>query len=178
MGRMRDTPCIGYTDVLTPAELDRIVELGSAKRMGRGKVYEGRQSMRSCGVTWLYDDWLNAKVWEIAQAINDQVWQFELEGLKEPLQYTVYEPGDHFGWHMDQGPSVAPRKLSLSVQLSEPTDYDGGDFQVFGGGDVLTMPKERGRVLAFPGWIVHQVTPVTRGTRKALVAWVHGQEFR
>ena len=65
------------------------------------------------------------------------------------------------------------RKISIVVQLTDPSDYEGGDFQFRNyGGNVETMGvlRQRGTVLVFPSWIEHQVTPVTKGKRQTLVA--------
>ena len=85
--------------------------------------------------------------------------------------------GGHFGWHMDVGPRT-PRKLSLTLQLTDPSRYQGGELQFFTGDIVRTAPRDRGMLIAFPSYMVHQVTPVTAGTRKSIVAWVSGPQFR
>jgi PKHD-type hydroxylase len=76
---------------------------------------------------------------------------------------------------------VNRRKLSLTVQLSDPSEYEGGDFHIWYGGDegqFITMPKEKGTVLIFPSFLMHRVTPVTKGTRKALVFWTGGEPYK
>jgi len=70
------------------------------------------------------------------------------------------------------------RKLSLSVQLSHGHDYEGCDLQFVGGNKTETGPRERGTVIAFPSYVLHRVTPIVSGTRKALVVWTTGPNFR
>ena len=76
--------------------------------------------------------------------------------------------------------SVNRRKLALTVQLSDPKDYDGGVFQCwFGGrGRFIDLPRQKGDVLVMPTFIMHNVSPITRGERRALVYWTGGEPFR
>jgi PKHD-type hydroxylase len=66
----------------------------------------------------------------------------------------------------------------LSLQLSNPSDYQGCDLQVRAGNQIDTAPLARGTLIAFPANVLHQVTPIESGTRKALVVWAVGPEFR
>ena len=105
----------------------------------------------------------------------------DLVGFAEPVQYTVYEaPSVGYEWHVDMvdAPSEVQRKLSLTLQLSDPADYEGGALEFRDGCSVVAAPRERGAVVAFPSWAHHRVTPVTRGVRRSLVAWVGGPCFR
>jgi PKHD-type hydroxylase len=98
---------------------------------------------------------------------------------REP-QYVEYVPGwGRFDWHNDYSHELpdAPRKLTIIIQLSPPEDYDGGRLQVFGT-EVQSLPREQGTVVAFPSFLFHRVTPVTRGVRRALVAWIAGPRLR
>lgn len=117
----------------------------------------------------------------IARMMNGQFFDFDLYGFVEDFQYTVYrEGGDHYDWHMDKGnTSSAPRKLSMILQLSDPSEYEGGDLQFWIGGDApVTAEKKKGLIYAFPSYILHRVTPVTSGTRKSLVVWTAGNKFK
>ena len=112
--------------------------------------------------------------------LNTQFYRFALTGL-ENLQYTVYDgkEGGHYDWHIDYGRnSHKPRKISLSVQLSDPSHYEDCDLQFQIGSGVTTAPRTRGTVIAFPSFFLHRVTPVTAGVRKSLVLWATGPEFR
>lgn len=122
--------------------------------------------------------WFYERMAAVAQAVNRN-YRFELTGFHEALQFMVYRDSDggHFGWHLDVGPPV-PRKLSLTLQLTDPAQYEGGDLQFFTGDMVRLAPRDRGVAIGFPSYMVHQVTPVTAGTRKSIVAWVTGPQFR
>lgn len=115
----------------------------------------------------------------IARSLNGQFFDFDIHGFVEDMQYTVYGPDrEHYDWHMDKGLLGAPRKLSLVLQLSDPSEYEGGDLEFMTGKDPVQAKKGKGIVYAFPSYIIHRVTPVTRGTRRTLVVWVAGPKFR
>ena len=89
-----------------------------------------------------------------------------------------FSEGGHYDWHVDHGPLKVQRKLSVSLQLSHGESYDGCDLQFVAGNKTETGPRERGAVIAFPSYILHRVTPITRGVRKSIVVWVTGPKFR
>ena len=113
---------------------------------------------------------------------NDVLWHFELGELKEQIQYTeYYEDGGHYDFHLDVGGGdpINQRKISITVQLSDGSEYEGGDFQMLRGGiEPETLPKKKGAVIIFPSYILHRVTPVTAGTRKSLVLWIGGGSYK
>jgi PKHD-type hydroxylase len=66
----------------------------------------------------------------------------------------------------------------MVVQLSDPREYEGGELQILNRKEPTSMEKKRGLITVFPAWTLHQVTPVTKGTRQTLVAWISGPEFK
>jgi len=125
--------------------------------------------------SWIYD-----RLQRAIRTLNDRVYKFDISGFSEPFQYSVYHASErgHYDWHVDQGKLKTPRKLSVSVQLTDPSNYEGCDLQFHAGKQIETGVRDRGAVIAFPSYILHRVTPCTRGTRKALVAWTTGQHFK
>ena len=127
-------------------------------------------------------DWLFARLRQVVQRINLQFYKYDLyPEFREALQYTVYDAaqGGHFDWHVDHGAAgLEPRKISLSLQLSEPADYQGCDLEFQFGDGAVPAPRSRGTVITFASYVLHRVSPITAGTRKALVAWVSGPDFR
>lgn len=96
----------------------------------------------------------------------------------ELLRYDS-DTKDRFKWHVDDLPDRdlrTDRKLSMSIQLSDPSDYDGCDLEI-SGIDNLDI-RDQGSVLIFPSYMKHRVTKCTRGTRHVLVAWLYGPEWR
>ena len=74
------------------------------------------------------------------------------------------------------------RKVSLTVQLSDPSEYEGGDLEISKGGlsedSGYKMHRGKGTVVIFPSYMMHRVTPVTRGTRRSFVLWVGGSHYK
>ena len=69
--------------------------------------------------------------------------------------------------------------MSVTIQLSDPKDYEGGEFEFESGIDQLPPEHtEKGTVLIFPSFYKHQVRPITKGTRHALVSWIEGPHWR
>jgi PKHD-type hydroxylase len=140
---------------------------------------------RQARVGWLYPGRETQGVFErlrrLAEGVNAESFGFDLLGFGEPVQYTVYEaPSTGYEWHLDMidAPTELQRKLSLTIQLTEDAEYEGGDLELRDGYGVARAPRERGCLVAFPAWALHRVTPVTRGTRRSLVAWIGGPRFR
>jgi len=167
----------------SPGECARIIALaGEFEPMDAG-VHEDAHSapdVRQSTIRALRRDastrWLYEKVEGAVLEVNRQ-YRFDIETVEE-MQLACYAPGHFYDWHMDIGKgSLSTRKLSVSLQLSDPADYEGGDLelQYREGG-----PASRaiGTVIVFPSYLSHRVTPVTRGERWSLVAWVHGPPFR
>lgn len=139
---------------------------------------EGSGIERRCAVAWLTAEDIMARVWNLLAMINDKYFGFELDGM-EHLQYTLYRQGDYFSWHMDKGSdSPRPRKLSMTLQLSSPAEYEGGELELNTGSSFALAPNTLGSVVAFPSWILHQVRPVTKGERRSLVVWAGGPSFK
>jgi PKHD-type hydroxylase len=99
--------------------------------------------------------------------------------MEQGLQFTRYQaPGEHYEWHIDRGMQTGTRKLSLSLQLSDPDDYEGGDLEMWFGGEPTKASRERGMMTFFPSYVMHRVTPVTKGVRYSLVCWISGPPFK
>jgi PKHD-type hydroxylase len=92
---------------------------------------------------------------------------------------TRYSDGDFFNWHLDFGAGeISARKLSMTIQLSDPDEYEGGDLQFMINEKIVTAPREKGTLIIFPSFMIHRVTPIIRGTRQSIVGWVSGPPFR
>jgi PKHD-type hydroxylase len=189
------------------SELTRIVNYGDSliqEPAKTGPNDDDTPNIRKSLVSWLSHNqdtaWLYDRLSHVARQINGQYFQYDLTGFSEDFQYTVYKGNDKafYDWHLDKGYATngaAPRKLSMVIQLSDPSEYEGGDLQLctgvgieraetqemvemVSGSGISTLDKTQGMIHIFPSWILHRVTPVTRGTRKTLVIWVCGPKFR
>lgn len=167
-------------------EVYQVRNLGE-QRLGQATIDQGTvdPTVRRSKVGWLKADkectWIYDKLGYIARRLNGQYFQFDISGFVEDLQYTVYEGGEQgfYDWHIDAGTNTeAPRKLSMVVQLSEPDEYEGGDLELSWGSQPTVVKKQLGFTAVFPSYVLHRVTPVTRGVRRTLVVWLSGPKFR
>jgi len=154
-------------------------------QVGGGVEQEALKKIRRSQLSWLNKTqdtaWVFEKLGHIASSLNAQYYRFDLTGFGEPIQLTNYDQSEQgmYGWHVDYGGRInISRKLSLVLQLTDPSQYEGGNLQVTTGGQPQTVRKQRGLVAAFPSYVLHQVTPVTSGSRQSLVAWVSGPPFK
>lgn len=141
-----------------------------------------------------HDNWPLGKILERAREVNARDYQFDLTGFLPSidfptlLKYEAHNQG-HYGWHLDICGGFATRKLTFTIQLSDPDEYDGCDLefappQTFGFPpgttfeDIRLALREPGNMVLFPSYLLHRVTPITRGTRYAIVGWIHGPTFK
>lgn len=171
-------------NVFTNDELDAIIRLGESKELHKGGIH-GPQAdkYRNSHVRFMYPnsiaDWVFGRLASAVAQTNSQFFQFDLTGFDQGLQFTRYEaPSQHYDWHIDKAFQHGVRKMSLSVQLSDPDSYKGGDLQLKFGKSHVTVPRERGLITFFPSYVLHRVTPVREGTRCSLVAWIAGPPFK
>ena len=133
---------------LSATECAAIVALGET-RVKRAAGVDGRSDLASrdyrvSEIAWIEPDADAHRLYHRLGVMFLQInpsYGFELTGFAEGLQYASYGPGQYFGWHADIGPdSTSLRKLSLTIQLSDPAEYDGGALQFHGAAD---MPAAR-----------------------------------
>ena len=181
-------PFTTWDGAFTAKELDAIVAYGDALRQADAAVMSSADdgqigSLRITRISWIEQSqetlWLYQKLVGATSSINQQAYCYDLSAL-ESLQYTDYLAGEgsRYDWHVDQGRTPRRRKLSLVLQLSAPTDYEGCELQIYASNQIDTAPKTRGTLIAFPSYALHRVTPITAGIRKSLVMWCSGPRFR
>jgi len=182
-----------FGEGFTPEELELIEQqvldvpfqpgITEAGGQDQGEGLEARNSQIkwmpfSPETKWIYD-----KLGEMAMTANSEMFQFDIHNMPENIQYTEYYGSNkgHYDWHMDIGADgfMKFRKISITVQLSSPDEYEGGDLQIWTGGQYpYTAPRGKGNVVIFPSFMMHRVTPVTKGTRKSFVLWLGGGHYR
>lgn len=155
------------------------------------KLYDGNTSgvidktYRESQIWWIPKNkdfkWLYDRIGTLIKNGNDNMWNFDITHMNEEIQYAEYhaENAGHYDWHVDiGGASTSMRKISISIQLSDPEEYEGGELQFFFKRNTVTAPKTKGTAILFPSFMLHRVTPITKGTRKSLVLWVSGPPFK
>ena len=177
-----------FVDVLPDSTITRLRRVLDSKKLEIAEVVEESRGTvniikRRSKIYWLpkTDEFLEIYTifFELISRCNNEFYQFKLTEIVENIQYTVYNSDDQgcYDWHIDMGPGKANRKLSLVCQLSDPSEYEGGEFQINPGGSILVPERTKGTVIIFPSYLVHRVAPVTKGTRRSLVLWVEGPAF-
>ena len=187
-----DDPVVYYREVLPPELVDLMVK--ELKQMeedrvpfedgGVGGDAHGRNDLtvRNSKVNWWYENhWACSVISHYINLANKKTWQYDLNTL-ESIQISVYQEGGHYGWHSDYGTSTRQnwtRKLSASVLVTDPSEYEGGDlvFKDYHNREVIA-PKEKGTIIIFDSRVPHKVTRVTTGRRVSIVTWMYGPKLR
>jgi PKHD-type hydroxylase len=167
-------------------ECKKIIEIAKNKNLEKATVF-GKvdfKNERESDICWLNQDddsnWLFTKIAQVCLEINKLYFRFDLNGIAEQLQFTNYKaPSGKYGKHIDRGGEGMPiRKLSISIQLTDPKEYEGGELMLYGKDEPDIMDKEQGTLIVFPSYILHEVKPVTKGERNSLVCWITGKPFK
>lgn len=187
----KNTPNEAYvwlTDVFTNDEIDLIIDIGKSLPLEDGRVnntgisaLDSRRSKISWITPTVNTEFIFQRIANAIHQVNNDFFKYDLTEM-EDLQFTEYD-SSYLGMyqnHTDDGFEACDRKLSFSLQLSDPTDYEGGDLLVyrFKLNHPASVHKQKGFLAVFPSWTIHEVTPVTAGTRYTLVGWCHGPRFR
>ena len=167
----------------TPEEcLQLIAEFSPALKPALVEDMDPAESLsirRSSAVFVFPDDstnWVFERLGKAIHEVNDALYGFDVGEFREGFQFTRYEVGEYYGPHFDIGPGrLTERKLSLTVQLSAPEDYTGGELIIY---PDFVATKDRGSMTVFPSFMCHDVRPVTAGVRYSLVSWLAGPPFR
>lgn len=180
-----------WTSAVSAELCDQIIEEAKKQPIQNSTIgfddAHTENTYRSSKIHWLnpiHYTGIRDLLWRFAAQANRNSFQFDINYIND-IQYAEYHAseGGKYDWHHDvwwNNPQPFDRKISLVIQLSNPEDYEGGEFEF--GQEFPQVPKEvflpRGSVLAFPSFIQHRVTPVTKGMRRSLVSWVEGPKFR
>jgi len=176
-------------NALTDDEIKLIEKLAIDSTMqGDGTLENGisNDEIRKNKISWLElreeSKEIYLKIANIVRHLNDKFYRYDLVEM-EDLQYAEYHSHDlgHYKTHSDDGYHYNLfRKISVTIQLSDETEYNGGEllFYRFSTMDPTVAPKRKGTLILFPSYVLHEVTPVTKGSRKSLVTWILGPRFR
>tara|TARA_B100000035_G_C20856889_1_gene490057 strand:- start:155 stop:763 length:609 start_codon:yes stop_codon:yes gene_type:complete len=153
-----------------------------------------RDNVRSSLSSWIpWDEWIPGIMFNMIQSANRDIFNYDIYHWTDQIQSTIYtsENKDHYAWHVDNSThNIVPvseqnpiermeRKLSISLLLSDPDEYEGGEFQIhYYRNKLYSLKPEKGTAIIFPSWVPHRVRPVTSGKRISLVGWVGGPLFR
>ena len=177
---------------------------------------EATKGIRKSGNAWIEgSNWVAGFVWYYIMKANRENFMYDIEGIdNNELQYTEYQEGEYYDWHIDDninrcmindkllhsadnhGENIAIlageyiRKLSFSIQLSDPEDYEGGELEFkvsnynsrkrgdFNLDEPFHAPNKKGTIIIFDSRVKHRVREVKSGVRKSLVGWVVGPRWK
>ena len=138
------------------------------------------------------DNKVNELAWHFLREANKIQFNYDLDYF-QAIQFAEYKNGGFYGWHQDDSgieKSNEIRKLSLSLILSNPDNFEGGELQFYNGDrpmedtedvtaeQVTNDIKAQGSVIVFDSRDFHRVTPVVEGTRHSIVCWCCGPNFK
>jgi len=200
-----------FSSALTPRFCDEVIKYANAKKevmaltggYGDKKLnkeeVKNLQRKRRSDLVWLNDTWIYKELHPyVHQANKNAGWNFEWS-RSESCQFTKYKLNQYYDWHCDpwdkpydkEGPDKGKvRKLSMTCQLTDGSEYTGGELEFdFRNYDpnmrdeskhIRRVPEilPKGSIVVFPSHLWHRVKPVTRGTRYSLVLWHLGNPFK
>ena len=144
------------------------------------------ENLRSSTISWLSPEgehrWLFDKIRDCMNAVNSDWFRYDLVGF-EGIQFTKYSyqggHADFYSSHIDiLSSNGTVRKLSFTIQLSDPDSYGGGDVVLYSSLiDSVALSRAIGSISFFPSYTIHEVVPVTSGVRYSLVGWGRGPAF-
>lgn len=185
-----EAPPFAYIEgAFSKEQCESVIEIGTAIGTVDAEIVNSKTSSRSldsslrisktCFIPYAANtDWLYKGLSSASSHLNNKFFNFDLTGFIEDIQFAQYfAPDGKFSRHSDCVLFNIVRKLSISVQLSDESSYEGGDLEL-DYGNPIKMPRKQGTLIAFPSWAVHEITPVTAGERCSLVAWISGPEFK
>jgi PKHD-type hydroxylase len=192
LGNIFSTIPYTYGDnFFTNYELDKLNKMCSEEPLSDGTIGNKNETVdyRKSKVAFIGCDkfekygFFILKMNQIITETNDRFFDYDLQ-LWDHFQYTEYHDTDlgeykehtdtQFGFEMPA--SILTRKLSISIMLND--DYEGGDLYIGSGKEKTVIPKKKGRIVFFPSYMYHGVSPVTSGNKKSIVIWVQGPRFR
>jgi PKHD-type hydroxylase len=177
----------GVLGVLTAEECQAVIAMADAEgAFIRSELFQpgDPRHVRDSDLAWIEphpgNEWLFDRVANVVNNLNRDYFEFDLDGSMRAFQLTRYKPNQHYSWHEDLGShELSRRKITVSMQLSPPEDYDGGVLEFFHAEDkVVPASTHQGSLVAFPSFATHRVTPITRGHRWSIVTWLEGPPFR
>jgi PKHD-type hydroxylase len=203
-----------FKSALTPKFCDEVIKYGLSqtdqlartggygdKKLSKDQVRDMKRK-RNSDITWLNDAWIYKEIQPfVHQANKNAGWNFNWD-RSESCQFTKYKLNQYYDWHSDSWEKAYDRKdkndpshgrirkLSMTCQLTDGSEYDGGELEFdFRNYDPhmrdetkhLRKAKEilpKGSIIVFPSHVWHRVKPVTGGVRYSLVAWHIGYPFK
>ena len=177
--------------IFTPEQCQNIIDMGHKQKAEKALV--GNKYMKEGGydtkkrittISWIPFKALPEMYKTIERTmkqVNGNHFGYEGMTITEPAQFTEYPKGGFYDWHMDAEvncrfePPV--RKISMTILLSNPSEFEGGDLEFMSEGN---KPPQliQGQAIFFCSLLRHRVAKVKKGVRRSLVMWFEGPPFK
>ena len=177
--------------IFTPQQCQMIVNQGHQLKPEKALVGGGDKGAHDTKKRVTTISWIPfAKMPEMYKQIENQLsivnlnhFMFDGVTLTEPAQFTEYPKGGFYDWHMDlnafgQDGQHPVRKISMTLLLSDPKDFTGGDLMFSEMGDTKPLPLKQGQAIFFASFLRHKVAPVKKGIRRSMVMWFGGPPLK
>jgi PKHD-type hydroxylase len=156
--------------------------------IGSGDKLQVNEIIRKSKIYWIFPNndtnWIFERMNSMGHKLNSHYFGFDIHPLSR-LQYTIYEDDNgHYDWHWDcffdsgLGNLDVSYQRKLSVVLLCQQATEGGNLELLWSKNTVTPELNCGQTVVFPSFMLHRVTPVTKGVRKTLVAWFEGPDWR
>jgi len=195
-----------FTAAIPPKLCDDIIKYGLSqseimartgnygnKKLSKDEI-KNLKRKRNSDLVWLNENWIYKELHPyIHQANRLAGWNFQWD-TSEAIQFTKYKLNQYYDWHCDSWDKPDRnnkiRKLSMTCQLTDGSEYRGGELEFdFRNYDPpmrdeskhLKQAKEilpKGSIIVFPSFVWHRVKPVTKGVRYSMVMWNLGYPFK
>lgn len=177
-----------YRELFSKYELEKLLAIGNKLPEKPGELNSENnldKTIRESMISWIpvnsQTNWIYKKLTDCIHLVNDSYFNYDLTRM-ERLQFTRYygRDGGVYCPHLDSNFGHIPdnRKLSFVMQLSDPSEYEGGELRLHTAKYPDIIPKEKGLIVFFPSATLHECTPVTSGKRCTLVGWIYGPKFK
>lgn len=184
------TETYSFNNTFSDDEIKYIIDYCSSLPIQSGEIGDDKEnltvveSVRTSSIRWVpineQTRFIYERLKDMILEANYEMWGFDIYGVLEEAQYTEYYGNNegHYDWHLDIGPGIDYRKISITIQLSDADEYEGGELQLLQSPYEITVPKQKGLATLFPSYLLHRVNNVKKGVRRSLVLWVTGPSFR
>ena len=180
---------VGTNDpIFTPEQCQEIIKIGREQPKEEAKVGDKGDAgvnlkQRTSDISWIPFDKavpMYQTIEELMLKTNNNHFGFQGMQLTEPAQYTEYQAGGFYDWHVDNDVTFEKeppvRKISMTLALSPDDEYEGGGLELMEEGKFV-RPKQ-GHAIFFASFCRHRAVQVTKGLRRSLVMWFGGPSFK
>ena len=190
-----------FNNALSESICEEIIKEGKKNKSKLGVTHHTKiktkkqikqlKKIRNSNIVWLEKRWIYQTIMPYIDTANRNAgWNFEYSWA-EQMQFTIYKKNQFYDWHQDCGENVYKsrdvnwnnkiRKLSVTVSLTDPKKYTGGELEIAipdKKTKIHTLKLNKGAVVVFPSFVWHRFKPIKSGKRHSLVNWIMGKPWQ